>query len=293
MSSPEHALAVETATRRLLRVALLFGLGGSIVALVTTVQHRPAAGSVAVGTAWCAAWAAGAVRPEAVAWLLLRWRWTTPLVAAASVGTILASDGLDSLLKTEANWLAWAAPVVLGTAASLAIAAILSTGLLTAMLLGGRSLHDIIAGPDRYTAVTDLVNPFVIVLVALAFTGVFRVILRGAATTLASARGGGPTSTPGMSQLLAGRPARALPAGAFAPDSAPDMTIDPREPATALSQAEREIIELLADGRTPQQIALQRERSVETVYDQIASAKHKAGARTIEHLIARAWRPPN
>ena len=291
LSRPNQTLSTEAGE---FQVALLFGLGGSLVALVTTLQAGGPATTVLLALAWTSAWLAGAFHPEAAIWLLGRWRWTVPLVTGLSVLTILASDGFDSLLKAEANWLAWAAPVVLSTRrACLAIAGMLSGGLLTAFVLDGMSLHLVVSGPDRYTAVTDIVNPIVIVLVAVAFTGVFRAVLAGASESLRRAREGGPASSPGMSALLAGRPVLALPPGSLPSDDQGEDEPGRPVPAVWLSRAEREIVSLLAEGHTPQQIALQRQRSVETVYDQIASAKRKAAARTIEHLVARAWHPPS
>jgi hypothetical protein len=166
-------LAIEIATRRLLRVALLFGLTGSLVALVTTLQQAAGLATVVLAAAWSLAWASVSVRPQLIIPVLRQWCWTIVLVAGLSTATILGSGGFDSLLKAEANWLAWAAPVLLGTGASLAVAAILSGGLLAAFLLDGMSLQAIVSGPERYTAVTDVLNPLIIVLAGLAVIGVF------------------------------------------------------------------------------------------------------------------------
>lgn len=141
MPSPSHAVTVALATRRLLRIALLFGLTGSLVALATALQQAADVGIVVLAAAWSGAWAIASARPQLVIPILQQWRWTTVLVAVLSIATIVASGGFDSLLKAEANWLAWAAPVLLGTSASLAVAAILSGGLLTAFLLEGMSLE--------------------------------------------------------------------------------------------------------------------------------------------------------
>ena len=174
--------------------------------------------------------------------------------------------------------------MLLGTSASLAVAGILSSGLLAAFLLGGMSLSDIVTGPDRYTAVTDILNPLIIVLAALALTGVFRLVLANAASTLWRARRGEEASSPAMRALLGGQPTLALPAG--------DIEGIRDERSERLSPAERDIVERLASGETPQQIALARGVRDDTVYDQIGSAKQKSGAKTIAHLVALAWRPP-
>ncbi len=284
MTSPSHALVIEVATWRLLRIASLFGLTGSLVALATTLQQAAGLGTVLLALAWSLAWGMAAGRPDLIMLVLQQWGWTTVLVAGLSMATILASGGFDSLLKAEANWLAWAAPVLLGTSASLAVAGILSSGLLAAFLLDGMSLQAIVSGPERYIAVTDILNPLIIVLAALALTGVFRLVLANAASTLWRARCGEAASSPAMRALLAGQPVLALPAG--------DIEAIRDERSEWLSAAERDIVERLASGETPKQIALARGVRDDTVYDQIGSAKQKSGAKTIEHLVALAWRPP-
>jgi len=285
MAGSAHAQAIELATPRLLRLAMLFGLTGSVVALMTTLQQAAGAGTILLAIVWSLAWASASVRPQLVIPILRHWRWTTVLVAGTSLMTILASGGFDSLLKAEANWLAWAAPVLLGTAASLAVAAVLSGGLLAAFLLDGMSLQAIVSGPERYIAVTDILNPLIIVLVALAVVGVFRFVLTNAAAALRQARTGETATSPAMLALLSGQPVLALPAG--------EVGAIEGQSGKGLSLAERDIVERLARGETPQQIALARGVRDDTVYDQIGSAKTKAGANTIEHLVALAWRPPS
>lgn len=283
MTTPSHAEAIEAATHRLLRIALLFGLMGSVVALVTTLQQSAGPVAVTLAAAWSLTWVAASIRPQLAIPVLRHWRWTVVLVAGLSVGTIMVTGGFDSLLKAEANWLAWAAPVLLGTGASLAVAAILSSGLLLAFLLGGMSLSAIISGSERYTAVTDILNPLIIVMAALAVTGVFRLVLAHAEPRLGRARRGEGVSSPAMRALLVGQPVLALPVG---------EAEGPKTGRSArLSPAERDIVERLASGQTPQQIARVRKVRDDTVYDQIGSAKRKAGAKTIEHLIALTWRP--
>lgn len=282
VKSPEHLEAIELATRRLLRLAALLGLTSSAVGLFTTLAQGSSI-AMLLALAWATAWAIAAVRPQVIVLLLRHWLWTTPIIAGLSAITIRVSGGFDSLLKTEANWLAWAAPIALGTAASIAVASMLSTGLLVAFMLNGMSLEAIASGPHRYTAVTDILNPVVIVLLSLAVTGVFRFVLANAATTLRGARDGDDATSPAMLAMLAGQPVLALPAGEFA-------AIEDR-PVRPLSPAERDILDRLAAGQTPQQIALARGVRDDTVYDQIGTAKRKVGASTIEHLVALAWRP--
>lgn len=65
----------------------------------------------------------------------------------------------------------------------------------------------------------------------------------------------------------------------------------PPAPAVALSPAEREVVALLAQGLAPKEIAARRGTSVATVRTQIKRAKRSAGARTLDELVATAWRP--
>jgi DNA-binding CsgD family transcriptional regulator len=283
MTSPGHALAIEVATRRQLRVAMLFGLTSSLIVLFTTLQRPAGLSTIILAAAWSLTWAATSARPELIDPVLRHWPLTMPLIASASTATILASGGFSSLLKTDAEWLVWAAPVLLDAGASLAVAAVLSSGLLAAFLLNGMSLAAIVTSPNRYIAVTDILNPFVVVLLALVVTGVFRSVLTNAAPTLWRARRGTAASSPAMLALLASPPILALPVGQADPVE--------RAPSPALSPAERDILQRLAAGQTPQQIALARGVRDDTVYDQIGAAKQKAGAKTIEHLIALAWHP--
>lgn len=53
-----------------------------------------------------------------------------------------------------------------------------------------------------------------------------------------------------------------------------------------LTAAERQIVELLADGRSPKQAALDLHVSLATVRSWISAAKRKTGARTLPELVA-------
>jgi DNA-binding CsgD family transcriptional regulator len=108
-------------------------------------------------------------------------------------------------------------------------------------------------------------------------------VLINAASTLWRARRDGAASSPAMRALLAGQPVLAPPAG--------DIEAVRDDRSKQLSPAERDIVERLARGQTPKQIAFARGVKPETVYDQIGSARRKTGALTNEHLIVLAWRP--
>lgn len=278
---------VGEATIRLLRIVLAFGLGNSFASFAVAGLSGGSALTLILGGAWLLLWSVAVAIPSAVAPLL---RDHAPsfiaVTCAVSSATILLTGGFDSFLKTEANWLVWAATVVLSTRAVLAIASALSTSLLVSLLVTGMAPSDIVTGPDSYTAVTDILNPFVIALVALALTGVFRGLFVRVPTLLSEMRVGGPSGD-GLTALIAGRQLLALPTG-----DCSKVDIQPDHLSDLLTPAEAAIVDLLARGRKPKQIAFETHRSVHTIYDHIANAKNKTGARSLPQLITRSWRPP-
>lgn len=66
----------------------------------------------------------------------------------------------------------------------------------------------------------------------------------------------------------------------------PVRTPSPRVRMEKLTQAELEVLDALADGLSPKEVALERGTSVATVRTQIKMAKKKAQARTLNELVA-------
>ncbi|MEV4418457.1 helix-turn-helix transcriptional regulator [Patulibacter sp. NPDC049589] len=278
-SSDRHQTVVETATIRLLRLTLSFGCASSVVSLVVTLVPFRNVGTVALAFAWVSVWVTAFVVAPVTVRLLRRRPWQVVLaVALASAITTAITGGTESPLRTEASWLGWALTVTVGAVSVLAMAAVLCASVLAGMLIADTTLHDVVAGPDRYTLVTDVLNPLVVVMAALALAGVFRSVLVDAGGALWRMRHGDGAATPGLRALVAGRRVLELPG--------------PRPDPDPLTPAQRVVVSLLADGHTPQQIALLTGRANDTVYEHIANAKKRVGARTIEHLIVRSWRQP-
>lgn len=86
--------------------------------------------------------------------------------------------------------------------------------------------------------------------------------------TLQAIRNGAPASNLALQHALAGEPL-ALPAG---------------PPAAALTPTERRVVEGLAGGMTPKQLAFEWGVSINTVRSHISSAKRKTDARTLREL---------
>lgn len=166
----------------------------------------------------------------------------------------------------------------------MAVASVFSLALVTAFLASGTPADQLFDDANRYVVVTGILNPFVIVFVALALAGVFSWLIGVAPGTLWNIRNGGEATTDGLTQLFGASPVPLLDAGG--PDRAPDA-----RKRTVLTQEEREIISDLAKGRTPQQIALGRGWTQPMAYRRLAVARSKVGARTNEQLVVLAWEP--
>jgi len=116
-------------------------------------------------------------------------------------------------------------------------------------------------------------------LVVLGLAGLFRRHVANMGAALDAIRHGAPMLTPALTvavQLGAGRPVGLL----AAPSSLVDLTSD-----------EVRVVEGLASGRRPKQIAFAWGVSLATVRKHIRLAKRKTGARTLPELAAMTARP--
>lgn len=289
----------------LVRIALAFGLANAVVPLLI-VAASGSATEIAVAAGWVAAWSIAVFNAPRLLALLERPSTRFVLagtVGAATVASILATGGIDSPLKTGGNWLGWAATVVISPLASMGVAAVFSVAITVAFVLSVPSVADLWSDANRYIVVTGILNPLVIVFVALALAGVFRWVIAAAPGTLWRVRSGGPATSTGLTALFRSEPIALLDAGTTAGDAS-DPGVDPDAVPDVIPHAstgpsrrglltapEREVVDLLAAGRVPKQIAADLDRSTATIYDRIASAKRKAGARTIEQLVVLTWAP--
>jgi DNA-binding CsgD family transcriptional regulator len=128
-----------------------------------------------------------------------------------------------------------------------------------------------------------LAYPFVAVVVT-GLASLYKRFLGSVDETLASIRGGAPALTAALTravELGAARPMPQLPA--------------PASPLSGLSSDERGVVDALASGLRPKQLAHAWGVSLATVRKHISHAKRKTGARTLPELAAiaaRSDRPP-
>lgn len=270
--------ALKVAQASVLRLVCGLGLANAALMVVVTVIARPTGFGIVVAVTWLAVWGLLLDGAEtAQAWFARR---PVSLVAMAAIGMapVALDGGLEGTLTTQALWLTWVAAVTVSARMTLATAGAMSAAAAMAMALSGMGPHDLFVGSDRFQVTLLICTPLVAALVGLAVVGVFRTVLAGADDTLAAIAAGARASTPALGQLLHRHSRELLGAGTSNVGGRFDLT-----------ETEAEIVALLRGGRTPQQIALDRGRSIHTVRTQIKHAKRKVGARTINELITRTW----
>jgi DNA-binding CsgD family transcriptional regulator len=117
----------------------------------------------------------------------------------------------------------------------------------------------------------------VIALLLLALRSLFGRFRDGAERLVLEIRAGAPVLTPALAQAVA------LPDG--------PLLLEAGAPAVALTPAEVAVVEGLAAGLAPKQLAFERKVKLSTVRTHIKHAKRKTGARTLRELAALPSRP--
>lgn len=221
---------------------------------MTAITTRPEAASITFGILWLVFWAVALFRADRIAaWFEMRpgALWLLPALALAGMLPAILDGGYPGSLATQPIWLVAAAAALGGWRL------VLATGL-AAFLAKAFVFWITSSGPEPFgsgaplEARTALLLPLALVPLTIAL--------------VASVR------------PLAGIVGEAV------NSNRPD-------PVASLTPAQLEIVDLLAAGLTPKEIALERGTSPETVRTQIKQARQKIGARTKDELVARAWRP--
>lgn len=231
-----------------------------MVALLTAGTTRPELASIWFGLIWLAAWSLALVKADRIAEAVERrpgFVWLIPGIAFLGMLPALLDGGYPGSLATQPVWL-------VAVAASLARwTLVLATGIAA---FAGKALVFALtgSGPEPFgegaplEARTAVLLPLALVPLTIA--------LMSSVKPLA-----------GLFWQAAG--------------AANGLEHDRSGEEILLTPAEIEIVNRLAEGFTPKEIALQRQTSVETVRTQIKQARKKIGARTTDELVARTWRP--
>ena len=279
---PSLATLLAGARLRVLRatvlICLLISLGNFVGALAafTPSGHVNRAAPL-LGAAWCGVWALSAAFPTATARVFARWQLTAVVLVIANTLTVAGTGGIDSPLLAVCMYVGWIASVVVRPYAAFVLSVAVTGSVLAGYLLAGNSPADILLGPYRYGAVTNAALPILTGMVGMLVASVTNGTFNRMAATLGAMREGMPATTPGLTALLAGQPVLGLHAGLSGADP-------PARDRGPLTDAEREVVRLLADGYAPKQIAFMRGVALATVRSQLKRAKYKTGARTLAEL---------
>ena len=266
---------------RVLRVTVLICLMISAVSLVGAMAGYTPSGhvtgpAVLLGAAWCALWIVAASFPAVTARLFTSWPTALVLLAPANALTAGLTGGIDSPLLAVCMYAGWIASVVVPPRVALSLSLAVSGSLFAGYLIAGASVGEIFTGPYRYGAVTSVALPCAAGVVGVLLASVTNTTFSRLAATLADLRDGGQAATPGLTALLAGAPLVDRAAGAN-----DRLLVAGRAP---LTESERAVVQLLAQGHAPKQIARLRGVELSTVRSQLKRAKQKTGARTLSEL---------
>ncbi len=254
---------------RVLTIALVLTLwvaSGSFVLAATSLGGDPlrrlAVGAVFVVGATLALW-----RRAAVCSALRARPWLVVVAGVVLLGVALV-DGVDGPYVSVTETVIGIAAVVAGPRLVWLCVAALEAGY-GAAVLGSRS-------PGSLGGVLGemLAYPFV-ALVVVGLANLYKRFLGRADETLAAFRSGAPALTAALTRAVELGTVRRV-AELRAPSA----------PLSCLSGEERGVVEELAGGRRPKQVALAWGVSLATIRKHIRHAKRKTGAQTLPELAA-------
>jgi DNA-binding CsgD family transcriptional regulator len=216
---------------------------------------------------------AGVLHPRRAA-AVLRPRGRIVLLAGLFVGLGALEPGVQSGFGDVEMAIGCLAAVLASPGWVAACVAVLAAGaILDPAAVGGHSLAWTLAGAGGNTLAGELAGLCASAALTLGAIWALRRTITGAPESLAAVDHGGASLTPTLAAAAGGVPvgllARANPAALIA----------------ALSAAERRVLGLLTEGFAPKQAAHLLGLRLPTVRSQIASAKRKTGARTLEQLV--------
>jgi DNA-binding NarL/FixJ family response regulator len=204
--------------------------------------------------------------------------WLVVLIAAAQLGAVVADGALNGAYDAVSVTSIGLAAIVARARTVWICVAVLDTGYAAAVLVDHSPAAVMRSGELAGALGVLLGYPFA-ALVVLGLASIFTRFVAGADHVLTAMRHGRPALSPALTtalQLGAWRPAGLL----DAPSALDDLTRD-----------EIRVVEGLAEGRRPKQIAFDWGVSLATVRKHLRHAKRKTGARTLPELAAMTTDP--
>lgn len=253
-----------------LALVLWVAFGSVVLAVIDGLGPDPSR-RLGIGILFVAVTAAALWQRDRLSVWLVRRPW---LVIPIAVGQLAAAamDGLVGGPYGAFSLTSIGLAVVVARARTVWICVVvLVIGYATAVLIE-HPLDELVDEHRLGSVIGALVSFPVAALLLMGLRRRFTRFLDGVEPTLAAIRQGAPAFTPALACAL-GRTAAALP-------PAP----------VSLTPAERRVVEALASGRAPKQIARELNVSLATVRTHIKHAKRKLGARTLPELAAMVAR---
>lgn len=256
-----------------LALSLWLACGSFVLAIVDGLGANPER-RFGIGLLLVALYAGALVaRVRVCAWLRAR-PWLVVPASVILLG-VIAIDGVVGSPYTAVSLTSIGVAVVTARARTVWLCvAVLVAGYLLAVL-PSRSLAELSDAGELGTVVGALVGYPVAAVLLLGLRRRFLRLIDHVQPTLQAIRDGAPASTPALQRALQGDRI-GLPAG---------------PPPAPLTPTERRVVEGLADGLTPKQLAFDWGVSINTVRSHISSAKRKTGARTVRELAGMAALP--
>jgi DNA-binding CsgD family transcriptional regulator len=221
------------------------------------------------GVALSAIALAGLLTPTAAARLLRR--RGAPLVMAALFALAGALDwGVQSHFAEVAPAIVWIAAIASSRRWVIACVAVSALGYIVDLLLTGRSLPWLVAPAGRNLVVNQTIDLIANAAAVLLVIALLRRFILGVPASLEGVRTGAPAVTPALTAAVR-------------------LQLPPPRPSSplwALTKTELEVLEELAAGLAPGEIAFKRGLKITTIRTHIAAIKRKTAARTLPHAAA-------
>lgn len=255
-----------------LTLALWVAFGNLLLAIIDGLGDNPAR-RLAIGLILVLSIVLALWRREAVCAALRARPWLVVLVAAGQQAAVAADGALGSAYAAVSMTSIGLAAIVARPRTVWLCVAVLDVGYAGAILVE-RSPAELVSSGDLAHALGALLGYPFTAFVVLGLAGWFTRFVSNADVIIETFRAGAPALTPALTQAVqfpAPRPVGLL----GAPSAFTDLTA-----------REIRVVEALADGRRPKQIAFDWKISLHTVRKHLQRAKRKTGARTLAELAA-------
>jgi DNA-binding CsgD family transcriptional regulator len=251
-----------------------FGLMAAVAAsdLLFAALANADATTLAIGALLTASAAVGLLYPDATARLLRhrgRALWPAALFAAAGA----LDPGVQIHYPEVASAIVWIAVITSSTGIVALCVALSAAGYVADLAIQGHTASWLLNGPGRDLIANQVIDLAANAGVMLLLIALLRWFVGTAPQRITEVRLGGLSLTPQLA-LAARVPLLALPRA------------DPRALTEHFTTSERNVLALLATGRSPKQAARDLVVTLATVRSHVASAKRKCGARTLDQLVA-------